>query len=96
MPAMADIGRSWMSVEVVDMLNIAMPKGRLGDRVYNMLKEAGYACPEMERPDRRLIFENPEVGVRYFWVKNERICRPALEKVACCDKISTYCRKLLR
>lgn len=69
MPAMADIGRSWMSVEVVDMLNIAMPKGRLGDRVYNMLKEAGYACPEMERPDRRLIFENPEVGVRYFWVK---------------------------
>ena len=51
------------------MLNIALPKGRLGDRVYTMLKEAGYGCPELENPDRRLVFENPEAGVRYFWVK---------------------------
>ena len=51
------------------MLNIALPKGRLGERVYRMLKQAGYPCPELEEPDRRLIFENPEAGVRYFWVK---------------------------
>ena len=51
------------------MLNIALPKGRLGERVYTMLKQAGYPCPELEEPDRRLIFENPEAGVRYFWVK---------------------------
>ena len=51
------------------MLNIALPKGRLGDRVYGMLKQAGYGCPAMEQPDRRLIFENPEAGVCYFWVK---------------------------
>lgn len=51
------------------MLNIALPKGRLGDRVYGMLKAAGYACPALENPDRRLIFESPENGVRYFWVK---------------------------
>ncbi len=51
------------------MLNIALPKGRLGDRVYGMLKRAGYPCPEMEQPDRRLIFENTDAGVRYFWVK---------------------------
>ena len=51
------------------MLDIALPKGRLGNRVYEMLKKAGYECPEMEKPDRRLIFENPETGVRYFWVK---------------------------
>jgi ATP phosphoribosyltransferase len=51
------------------MLNIALPKGRLGERVYTMLKQAGYGCPEIEKPDRRLVFENPEVGVRYFWVK---------------------------
>ena len=51
------------------MINIALPKGRLGDRVYAMLKAAGYGCPEMEHPDRRLIFENPEAGVCYFWVK---------------------------
>ena len=51
------------------MLDIALPKGRLGDRVYGMLKQAGYECPAIEQPDRRLIFENPETGVRYFWVK---------------------------
>lgn len=51
------------------MLNIALPKGRLGDQVYGMLKRAGYGCSAMEKPDRRLIFENPEAGVCYFWVK---------------------------
>ena len=51
------------------MLNIALPKGRLGDQVYRMLKHAGYPCPALEQPDRRLIFENAEAGVRYFWVK---------------------------
>ena len=51
------------------MLNIALPKGRLGEKVYNLLKQAGYACPAIEDPGRKLIFENPETGVRYFWVK---------------------------
>ena len=51
------------------MLNIALPKGRLGDSVYAMLRAAGYGCPELEHPDRRLVFENTETGVRYFWVK---------------------------
>ena len=51
------------------MLNIALPKGRLGERVYAMLKQAGYGCPSLEQPDRRLVFENAEAGVRYFWVK---------------------------
>ena len=51
------------------MLNIALPKGRLGEKVYNLLKKAGYACPAIEDPGRKLIFENPETHVRYFWVK---------------------------
>ena len=51
------------------MLNIALPKGRLGDKVYAMMKRAGYPCPDLENPDRRLIFENLQAGVRYFWVK---------------------------
>lgn len=51
------------------MLNIALPKGRLGEKVYGLLKQAGCGCPAMEAPGRRLIFENPEAGVRYFWVK---------------------------
>ena len=51
------------------MVNIALPKGRLGDKVYALLKKAGYECPSIEQTNRKLIFENPEKGVRYFWVK---------------------------
>ena len=51
------------------MLNIALPKGRLGEKVYGMLERAGYACPSIKENGRKLIFENPDVGVRYFWVK---------------------------
>ncbi len=51
------------------MLNIALPKGRLGESVYDRFARAGFACPEILEPGRKLIFENPESGVRYFWVK---------------------------
>ena len=54
---------------MTEMLNIALPKGRLGEKVYALLKKAGYECPAIEDPGRKLIFENPEKGVRYFWVK---------------------------
>ena len=54
---------------MTEMLNIALPKGRLGEKVYALLKKAGYECPAIEDPGRKLIFENPETGVRYFWVK---------------------------
>ena len=50
-------------------LNIALPKGRLGEKVYAMLEKAGYPCPEVLGESRKLIFENPDAGVRYFWVK---------------------------
>ncbi len=51
------------------IMNIALPKGRLGEKVYQRLKAAGYPCPSIEEENRRLIFENPAAGVRYFWVK---------------------------
>ena len=51
------------------MLNIALPKGRLGEKVYAMFAKAGYECPGVLEDGRKLIFENPEAGVRYFWVK---------------------------
>ena len=51
------------------MINIALPKGRLGEKVYAMFANAGYECPALLEPGRKLIFENPEAGVRYFWVK---------------------------
>ena len=51
------------------MLNIALPKGRLGERVYAMFEKAGFECPSIRENNRKLIFENPACGVRYFWVK---------------------------
>lgn len=51
------------------MINIALPKGRLGEKAYGMLEAAGLECPSIKEQNRRLIFENEEKGVRYFWVK---------------------------
>lgn len=51
------------------MINIALPKGRLGDQVYSLLETAGYGCPAVRENSRRLLFESEKNGVRYFWVK---------------------------
>ncbi len=52
-----------------DLLNIALPKGRLGDKVYNLLESIGYDCREIREDGRKLVFENPDTGVRYLLVK---------------------------
>ena len=51
------------------MLNVALPKGRLGDKVYHLLAGIGYGCPEDYNATRKLVVENPEAGIRYFLVK---------------------------
>ena len=51
------------------MLNIALPKGRLGDQVYKLLESIGYECRDIYLGNRQLIFESREAGVRYFLVK---------------------------
>lgn len=51
------------------MLNIALPKGRLGEKVYGIFEGIGFGCPSIKENNRKLIFENCESGVRYFWVK---------------------------
>ena len=51
------------------IVNVALPKGRLGEKVYDMFEKAGFPCPSIKEPGRKLIFENQEVGIRFFWVK---------------------------
>ena len=51
------------------MINIALPKGRLGEKVYRMFEKACYGCPEILENSRKLIFESETFGIRYFWVK---------------------------
>ncbi len=52
-----------------DIINVALPKGRLGEKVYDMFEAAGFPCPAIKEDSRKLIFESEEAGVRYFWVK---------------------------
>ena len=49
------------------MINVALPKGRLGETVLDFFEKAGYVCPEIHTPSRKLVFEAD--GVRYFYVK---------------------------
>ncbi|MBR1497467.1 MAG: ATP phosphoribosyltransferase [Oscillospiraceae bacterium] len=53
----------------MDYLNIALPKGRLGEQVYALFDSAGFPCPSIREENRKLIFENAELGLRYFWAK---------------------------
>ncbi len=51
------------------MLNVALPKGRLGDQVYALFSKIGYECGALYEDDRRLVLESPEKDVRYLLVK---------------------------
>ncbi len=52
-----------------EYVNVALPKGRLGEKVYEIFARAGFECPALLDPGRKLIFENPEKKLRFFWVK---------------------------
>ena len=56
-------------IEDDGFINIALPKGRLGEKVYDMFEKAGFECPAIKENNRKLIFENTEKKIRYFWVK---------------------------
>lgn len=51
------------------MINIALPKGRLGLKVYKLFESAGYEFPGITDNNRKLVFENEELDMRCFWVK---------------------------
>ena len=54
---------------MVEFINIALPKGRLGEKAYALFEQIGYGCPSILENNRKLIFENEDCGVRYFWAK---------------------------
>ena len=52
-----------------DYIKIALPKGRLGEKVYQMFENAGFDCPSIKEANRKLIFTNEEKKLKFFWVK---------------------------
>lgn len=51
------------------MIKIALPKGRLGERVYDLLSNIGYSCEDYTPKSRKLVFSDSNETVLYFWVK---------------------------
>ncbi len=51
------------------MLNVALPKGRLGNTVYKMFAQIGYICDDFFDGGRKLILVDEKNGIRYFLVK---------------------------
>lgn len=51
-------------------ISIALPKGRLGEKAYEIFASCGYECKEiMNKASRKLIFESDNKQVKFFWVK---------------------------
>jgi len=57
------------TVQAEKILGVALPKGRLGEKAYEIFAQAGFDSPEINEESRKLVFENPEKGIRFFWVK---------------------------
>lgn len=51
------------------MINIALPKGRLVNKVYTLFEKIGYENKELLEDNRKLVFENKNKNVRYLIVK---------------------------
>ncbi len=51
------------------MIKIALPKGRLGEKSFEIFSKAGFSCRGVLDNSRQLIFKNVEKGVTYFLVK---------------------------
>ncbi len=51
------------------MINFALPKGRLGEKAYALLQQAGFSCADYVATSRKLVFTDPDSGVSLFWVK---------------------------
>ena len=39
----------------MDFINIALPKGRLGEKVYSIFQSVGYECPSIAEENRKLM-----------------------------------------
>ena len=48
------------------MINIALPKGRLGNKVYDLFEKIGYESSKIKEDNRKLIFENEKKNVRFL------------------------------
>ena len=53
----------------MQMLTIAMSKGRLADQAIELMEAAGYDCSAAKEKSRKLILEDEKSGFRFIMAK---------------------------
>ena len=52
---------------MAQMLTVALPKGRLGDKVYNLLESVGYDCSEIREDGASWSLKTRPRGCGICW-----------------------------
>ena len=55
------------------MLNIALPKGRLGIQVFALFEKAGYEVAKLVKNSRKLVVTDTKNQIRFFLVKSSDV-----------------------
>ena len=53
------------------MINIALPKGRLGEKAYGIFEQAGFECPSIHEESRKSVIDE-YVNHRYWYKIHEK------------------------
>lgn len=53
----------------LSVVNVALPKGRMGEKVYQMFTDAGLCAEELLDDSRKLVFYDEASNMRFFLVK---------------------------
>lgn len=66
-----------------DWITFALPKGRIMQDSMELFSKIGITCPEMEKGSRKLVFENPELKMRFMAVRATDV--PTYVEYGCAD-----------
>jgi ATP phosphoribosyltransferase len=66
-----------------DWITFALPKGRILEDSMELFNQIGISCPEMNEKSRKLVFENPELKLRFMAVRATDV--PTYVEYGCAD-----------
>ena len=66
-----------------DWITFALPKGRILEDSMELFNQIGINCPEMSEKSRKLVFENPELKLRFMAVRATDV--PTYVEYGCAD-----------
>ncbi len=66
-----------------DWITFALPKGRILEDSMELFGRIGINCPEMSEKSRKLVFENPELKLRFMAVRATDV--PTYVEYGCAD-----------